>query len=109
MEILKYQPVTRFPCLHVAKALFNEHKDKIVKGYKIIDAKDDLGTFIVNPSMDLPKMEMRIKAFLGYWLPEWKGQYSTKLDPEYFKKCLTQNDVVMCVVLSSRKLSSISK
>ena len=98
MSFLKYQPVTRFPSLHIAYALFKLHKDSISGGYKIISKSDNLGTFIVNPSQDLKKMEMRMKSFLNYWLPKWKGLYGIKPDLEFFKASLTKYDVLMYVI-----------
>ena len=94
MSFLKNQPVTRFPSIHIANALFQEHKKEMEGGYKIIKMCKNLGTFIVNPSNDLPKMELRIKAFLDYWLPEWKGVYQN-LEDEFFKQVLVDRNVVM--------------
>jgi hypothetical protein len=87
--------VSRFPSLHILYALFNQHKSTIKDGYKIIRKSDNLGTFIVNPSLDLSKMETRMKLFIKYWLPKWKGLYGIKPDLEFFKKALTQYDVIM--------------
>ncbi|XP_058802521.1 separin [Phymastichus coffea] len=93
--ILKHQPVTRFPSLHIAYALYNQHKNTMKNGYKLIKKSENLGTFIVNPSLDLTKMEIRMKLFLEYWLPKWKGLYSIKPELEYFKKTLTEYHILM--------------
>lgn len=95
MELLKHQAVTRLPSLHILYALFNHHKDSIKNGYKIIQRTDELGTFIVNPSLDLNHMEDRMKIFLRYWLPKWKGLYGTKPEVEFFKNALTNYEILM--------------
>ncbi|OXU29495.1 hypothetical protein TSAR_010098 [Trichomalopsis sarcophagae] len=88
IKLLKHQPVTRFPSLHIAYALFKQHQGTIQAGYKIIKKSEDLGTFIVNPSSDLVKMENRMKSFIQYWLPNWKGLYGAKPELEFFKNAL---------------------
>ncbi|KAL6266836.1 hypothetical protein P5V15_003665 [Pogonomyrmex californicus] len=94
MEIIKNHPVTRFPSLQVAYALFKEHEDTIVEGCKIIKAKEDMGTCIVNPSGDLDKMEKRIKLFMNFWLPQWRSCYNIK-PGEMFEDALTNHDILM--------------
>ncbi|KAJ8684181.1 hypothetical protein QAD02_019973 [Eretmocerus hayati] len=95
MQILGYQPVTRFPSLHIAYALYKQHETTIENGYKIIRKSDLLGTFITNPSLDLPKMEIRIRSFIEYWLPKWEGLYGVKPDLNFFREALTQYHILM--------------
>lgn len=94
MEIIKNHPVTRFPSLHVAYALFKEHKDTIVEGCKIIKTTEDMGICMINPSGDLSKMEKRIKLFMDFWLPQWK-LHNTELNEEIFVEALINHDVLM--------------
>lgn len=94
MEIIKKHPVTRFPSLHVAYALFKEHEDTMVEGCKIIKAKEDMGICMVNPSGDLSKMEKRIKLFMDFWLPQWKT-YNTEPSEEIFEDALINHDILM--------------
>lgn len=95
ISLLSHQPVTRFPSIHIAYALYKQHKDSIKNGYKIIRKSDDFGRFIVNPSQDLAKMEVRIRTFLNYWLPKWEGLYGVKPDLEFFKNALTKHSILM--------------
>lgn len=76
MSILDNHPVTRFPCLHIAYALFKEHEDTIVDGCKEIIIDDKSGLFLVNPSSNLELMEKRIRAFMNYWLPNWQSIFN---------------------------------
>lgn len=107
MEILKNHPVTRFPSLHIAYALFKEHKDTIVEGCKIIKATKDMGICMVNPSGDLNKMEKRIKLFMDFWLPQWK-LYNTELNEEIFEEALINHDVLMYKNISLSAILSLS-
>ncbi|RLU20460.1 hypothetical protein DMN91_007070 [Ooceraea biroi] len=95
MEIIKYHPVTRFPSLHIAYALFKEHEDIMVEGCRIIKAKEDLGISVINPSGDLEKMERRLKLFMNFWLPQWKSCYNTKPDEKLFEDALVNHDILM--------------
>ncbi|XP_015599938.1 separin [Cephus cinctus] len=95
MDILKDHPVTRFPSFHISYALFKEHESSIIKGCKIIKSNNDVGSFIVNPSNNLPKMEQRMKLFIDYWLPGWKGLYGEKPDEETFENALVNHDILM--------------
>ncbi|GAB1864710.1 separase [Camponotus japonicus] len=94
MEIIKNHPVTRFPSLHVAYALFKEHKDTIIEGCKIIKTTEDMGICMINSSGDLSKMEKRIKLFMDFWLPQWK-LHNTELNEEIFEEALINHDVLM--------------
>ncbi|XP_032679875.1 separin isoform X2 [Odontomachus brunneus] len=95
MEIIKSHPVTRFPSLHIAYALFKEHEDTIVEGCKIIKAKDNMGVCIVNPSGNLQKMEKRMKLFINFWLPQWRSCYNTEPSEEMFEDALVNHDILM--------------
>ncbi|KAK2582701.1 hypothetical protein KPH14_004975 [Odynerus spinipes] len=95
MEILKNNPITRFSSIYVAYALFKQHESTMKHGCKIIKAKDDLGTCIVNPSGDLCKMEKRLALFINYWLPNWKSLYNVKPTESIFEDALVDYDVLM--------------
>ncbi|KAG5330739.1 ESPL1 protein, partial [Acromyrmex charruanus] len=95
MEIVKDHPITRFPSLHVAYALFKEHEDTILDGCKLIKAKEDMGICVVNPSGDLDKMEKRMKLFMDFWLPKWKSCYNTRPSEEMFEDALINHDILM--------------
>lgn len=95
MEIVKHHPVTRFPSLHVAYALFKEHEDTIVDGCKVIKAREDMGICIVNPSGDLDKMEKRMKLFIDFWLSQWKSCYNIRPSEEMFEDALIDHDILM--------------
>ncbi|XP_031835603.1 extra spindle pole bodies like 1, separase isoform X2 [Nomia melanderi] len=95
MEIVKSHPITRFPSLHIAYALFNEHKNTIRNGCKIIKIKKDMGMCIVNPSGNLSKMEKRMKLFIEYWLPNWRSMYHVEPQVEVFEDALINNDILM--------------
>lgn len=89
-------PVTRFISVQFAYSLFKEHEDSIVDGCKLVEAdKPDFGSFIVDPSINLPKMCQRMKVFFDYWLPKWTGLYSKTPDPEQFTKCLFDNNCLV--------------
>ncbi|KAF7393198.1 hypothetical protein HZH66_009031 [Vespula vulgaris] len=95
IEILKNNPVTRFSSIYVAYALFKQHENTIKDGCKIIKAKDNLGTCIVNPSGDLYKMEKRLELFINYWLTNWKSLYNTKPEEGIFEDALVNYDILM--------------
>lgn len=95
MEIVKDHPITRFPSLHVAYALFKEHEDTILDGCKLIKAKEDMGICVVNPSGDLNKMEKRMKLFMDFWLPKWKSCYNARPSEEIFEDALINHDILM--------------
>lgn len=97
MEILKSHPVTRFPSLHIAYALFKEHESTMENGCKIIRVKNDMGTCIVNPSGNLVKMEKRMRLFIKYWLPNWKSLYNVEPDEKLFEDALINYDILMYV------------
>ncbi|XP_003487939.2 separin [Bombus impatiens] len=95
MEILKCHPVTRFPSLHIAYALFKEHESTMENGCKIIYTKNDMGTCIVNPSGNLTKMEKRMRLFIEYWLPDWKSWYNVEPQEGIFEDALVNRDILM--------------
>ncbi|XP_078045945.1 extra spindle pole bodies like 1, separase [Augochlora pura] len=95
MEIVSCQPITRFPSLHILYALFKEHESTIENGCKIIKIKNDMGTCIVNPANDLPKMEKRLRLFIEYWLPNWKSLYNVEPEVEVFEDALVNHDILM--------------
>lgn len=95
MEVLKIHPVTRFPSFHIAYALFKEHESSMKEGCKVIKVTKNIGTFIVNPSGNLPKMEKRMKLFIEYWLPHWKGSYNMEPEEETFEEALVNHDILM--------------
>lgn len=95
MDILQNHPVTRFPSLHMAYALFKEHEDSIENGCKVIEIGKNNGNFIVNPSGNLPELEKRMKLFIDYWLPHWTGSYSFQPDAKSFECALTNYDILM--------------
>lgn len=93
MPILIKNPVTRFSCFHMVYALFKEYRNSINNGcmeIKLDDHNDNrLGTFVVNPSGDLEKMEKRIKVFINDWLPNWNGIYSAPPTVQQFIDALS--------------------
>ncbi|XP_053997454.1 separin [Hylaeus anthracinus] len=95
MEILKCHPITRFPSLHIAYALFKEHESTMENGCKIIRVKRDMGTCIVNPSGNLPKMERRMRLFIEHWLPNWRSWYNVEPEEEVFEDALINRDILM--------------
>nr|XP_033342266.1 separin isoform X1 [Megalopta genalis] len=95
MEIVNCHPITRFPSLHIVYALFKEHENTIENGCKIIKIKNDMGTCIVNPSNDLPKMEKRLRLFIEYWLPNWKSLYNVEPEVDVFEDALVNHDILM--------------
>lgn len=97
MRLLTNHPVTRFPSFHVAYAMFKEHKDSIIEGCKIVKMSDEVGAFIVNPGGDLTRTEQRMKSFIDYWLPKWKGTYQTKPDVTSFGQALVDHDILMYI------------
>ncbi|XP_025996692.1 separin isoform X2 [Solenopsis invicta] len=95
MEVIKNHPVTRFPSLHIAYALFKEHEATIVDGCKVIKTIEDMGICVVNPSGDLEQMEKRMKLFMDFWLPQWKSCYNVKPTEEMFEDALINHDILM--------------
>ncbi|THK33172.1 separin isoform X1 [Diachasma alloeum] len=99
MEILQDHPVTRFPSLHVAYAMFKEHEESIVEGCKVMVINEESGMGIVNPSNNLPKMEKRLRIFMDYWLPKWRTIYNALPEEEglanAFVDALVNHEIMM--------------
>ena len=95
MDIIKHHPVSRLASIHFTYALYMEHRDSIVNGCKVIELSTSVGSFIVNPSSDLIRMEKRLKVFIDYWLPDWKGLYGMEPDANRFKSALVDHDILM--------------
>ncbi|XP_026674527.1 separin [Ceratina calcarata] len=97
MEILSYQPVTRFPSVHIAYALFKEHESTMENGFKVIKEKDNMGTWIINPSGNLDKMGERMSAFAKCWLPKWKMICDVKPNGDAFENALINRDILIYI------------
>ncbi|XP_046741306.1 separin isoform X2 [Diprion similis] len=95
IDVLTNHPVTRFPSLHMAYALYKEHEETIENGCKIIKIGENNGSFMVNPSGNLPELEKRMKLFIEYWLPHWTGTYNIQPDEKSFECALTNYDILM--------------
>lgn len=93
MNVLQNHPVSRMPSFHFTYALFKEYEDSIVDGYKQISCEN--GRYIVNPGLNLPQMEVRLKQFFEYWLPDWEGAVGVQPTPDEFEKYLTAGDIFM--------------
>jgi hypothetical protein len=92
MDILVDVSVSRLPSLHLAYALFQEHKATIQNGFKIVQNPEN-GMYIVNPDLDLRNMQNRITSFYEYWLPNWQGVAGSKPTEEQFEKMLVSGDI----------------
>lgn len=90
IDVLREQPVSRMPSLHLTYALFKEHKKDIKHGYKIVKPN---GTYIINPGLDLGQMEVRLRSFFNYWVPNWSGLVGVKPTPDDFQNSLTSCDI----------------
>lgn len=95
MQILRHHPVSRLASIHVTYALYMEYRDSIEGGCKVIKLSKDVGSFIINPSCDLLRMERRLKVFIDYWLPDWKGLFGKEPDETLFKSALVDHDILM--------------
>lgn len=92
LDILQEHPVSRMPSLHFTYALFKEHENSIVDGVKInIDSKK--GKYIINPSLDLKRMETRLHSFFKYWTPNWSGLVGVTPTSEEFEEMLVNSDI----------------
>lgn len=40
-------------------------------------------------------METRLKTFIDYWLPNWKGLYGKEPDNKHFEDALVNHDILM--------------
>lgn len=92
LDVLQDHPVSRMPSLHFTYALFKEHEDSIVNGVKVgVDSKK--GKYIINPGLDLKKMEIRLHSFFKYWTPHWNGLVGTIPSCEQFEELLLSSDI----------------
>lgn len=91
LDVLNDHPVTRMPSLHFAYALYKEHESTIKNGYKEVPSIN--GAFIINPGLDLKKMEKRLSDFFKYWIPDWSGIIGEKPTSEEFTGFLTEKDI----------------
>ncbi|CAG9766473.1 unnamed protein product [Ceutorhynchus assimilis] len=92
LTILTDQPVTRLPSLYFAHLLFKSHEKEIQRGDKIVRSHKN-GKYLLNPDSNLPNMEIRIQAFLKYWLPNWTGIINKKPTKEEFFDLVTAADI----------------
>lgn len=92
LDVLEDHPSCRLPSLHFLYCLFKEHENDVVDGYKLV--KDyDKGAYVVNPSMNLDCMEMRMMAFFNYWTPTWIGFSGYAPSKDEFLELLTSCDI----------------
>ncbi|XP_075238177.1 extra spindle pole bodies like 1, separase [Lycorma delicatula] len=85
--VLVRHPVSRIPSLHFAHALYNKHKDAIVKGNRIIKSSD-VAFYIINPESDLDATEKKLLQFFRKRLPLWSGTSGEKPSADLFIKSL---------------------
>ncbi|KRT84740.1 Peptidase, partial [Oryctes borbonicus] len=92
LDVLQDHPVSRMPSLHFTYALFKEHEDSIVDGVKVgVDCQK--GNYIINPGLDLKRMEARLQNFFNYWTPNWNGLVGVKPSREEFEELLLNCDI----------------
>ncbi|KAI4468246.1 extra spindle poles 1-related [Holotrichia oblita] len=92
LDVLQDHPVSRMPSLDFTYALFKEHEDSIVDGVKVgIDSRK--GKYIINPGLDLKRMEVRLHNFYKYWTPHWNGIVGTAPSCEEFEELLLNSDI----------------
>lgn len=92
MEIFKETTVSRLPSIHLAYALFQEHKETIKNGFKIIQNPQN-GTYIINPDLDLSNMQNRLVSFYDYWLPTWTGVAGARPTEEQVEEMLLSGEI----------------
>ncbi|CAG9858525.1 unnamed protein product [Phyllotreta striolata] len=92
LAVLKNQPTSRVPSLHFLYCLYKEHESDIIGGYRIINNYDN-GSYVVNPGLDLKKMENRMMSFFNYWTPKWKGVVGVEPKKEEFLDFLTNSSI----------------
>lgn len=92
LNVLQDHPVSRMPSLHFTYALFKEHENSIKNGIITgIDSKK--GSFIINPELDLQKMQIRLSNFFNYWKPDWQGLVGETPSGDRFKELLTKANI----------------
>lgn len=79
------------PSLHFTYALYKEHENTIYNGLKHVQAEK--GSYIINPSLDLKKMEKRLCEFFNYWIPNWVGKAGETPSADVFLEYLTDMDI----------------
>lgn len=92
IDVLEEQPACRLPSLHFLYCLFKEHENEIVDGYKIITDYEN-GGYVVNPNLDLKKMETRMMSFFNYWTPKWIGSAGYSPTKDHFFDLLTNTEI----------------
>lgn len=92
IDVLQNQPVSRMPSLHFSYALFKEYEDSIVDGWKI-NSNPKNGSYVINPSLDLKEMEIRLCSFFKYWLPNWSGLIGAAPSEMEFRNMLSTSDI----------------
>lgn len=88
IDVLENHPVTRMPSLHFTYALFKEHESTIENGLKIISDPHN-SAYVLNPTMDLKQMELRMNSFFQNYFIEWRSLVGEKPTPEQFAEFLT--------------------
>ncbi|GJQ66032.1 hypothetical protein Trydic_g4122 [Trypoxylus dichotomus] len=92
LDVLQDHPASRMPSLHFTYALFKEHEQSIVNGVKVgIDYQK--GKYIINPGLDLKRMETRLHNFFKYWTPHWDGLVGIRPSREEFGNLLLNCDI----------------
>lgn len=92
LDVLQDHPVSRMPSVHFTYALFKEHEDSIVDGVKTnVDYRK--GKYIINPGLDLKRMEARLHGFFKYWIPDWNGLVGVTPSCEQFEEMLLNSDI----------------
>lgn len=91
IDVLADHPISRIPSLHFAYALYKEHEQTIVDGHKQVSST--VGNYIINPGLDLKKMEIRLKHFFEFWIPQWKGMVGQTPTSDEFSELLTSGDI----------------
>lgn len=92
IDVLQAEPVSRVPSLHFVYSLFKEHENDIVDGHKIVTDYNK-GSYVINPGKDLVLMEIRMLAFIDYWLPNWIGTAGYPPEKNDFLETLTSCDI----------------
>lgn len=92
LDILQDHPVSRMPSLHFTYALFKEHENSISDGIKT-NIDYNKGRYIINPDLDLKRMETRLQSFFKYWTPNWNGLVGVTPSCEEFEEMLINSDI----------------
>lgn len=92
INCIQDHPVSRMPSFHTTFALFKEHQCSIIGGLKT-GINSDKGTYIINPSQDLKKMETRLQNFFNFWKPSWSGLVGVTPSADEFTRILTSGHI----------------